>query len=59
MRAGEDGKYEVVAGSGEVVSVNARAVVDVNSEVVTGRDVSGFSVVVSCPAKVVTDEDED
>lgn len=36
--------------------MNARAVVDVNSEVVTGRDVSGFSVVVSCPA-VVTNED--
>ena len=58
MRAGEDGKYEVVAGSGEVVSVNARAVVDVNSEVVTGRDVSGFSVVVSCPVEAVTVEDE-
>jgi hypothetical protein len=38
--------------------VNARAVVDVNSEVVTGRDVSGFSVVVSCPIGVVTDEEE-
>jgi hypothetical protein len=38
--------------------VNARAVVDVNSEVVTGRDVNGFSVVISCPVKVVTVEDE-